>query len=166
MRLLRADQSPVEHLASILGREHELLETLLFRLVEEQLVLAHGHTRWLPRAALDVERAIEDVRATELLRADAAAAVGLELGLGVEPALSQLVESAPEPWNAILRDLREGFLTTTAEIEALAEANRDLITAGYRSARETLLSVEATSDSYGADGSAVVSRSSRLDRSL
>jgi hypothetical protein len=156
----------VEHLSTILGRELELLETLLFRLEEEQLVLAHGRDRWLPRAAHDVERAIEDVRATELLRAGAAAAVGLELGLGAEPALSQLAASASEPWGTILEDLRTGFLAITAEIESLAEANRDLITAGYRSARETLLTVEGGAPSYDADGAAVVSRSSRLDRSL
>ena len=42
----------MEDLSSVLWRERELLETLLFKLEIEQLVLASGRTRWLAPAAL------------------------------------------------------------------------------------------------------------------
>ena len=37
----------MEKLSQILWRERELLDTLLFKLEEEQMVLASGRTRWL-----------------------------------------------------------------------------------------------------------------------
>ena len=40
----------MERLSLILWRERDLLETLLFKLEEEQLLLANGRTRWLMRA--------------------------------------------------------------------------------------------------------------------
>ena len=44
---------------SILWRERELLDTLLYRLEVEQLVLASGRTDRLMRAAQDVESTLE-----------------------------------------------------------------------------------------------------------
>jgi hypothetical protein len=49
----------------------------------------------------------------------------------------------------------------TREIGALADANRMLITAGYRSARETLMSLDEGPDGYGADGVAVNAHANR-----
>ena len=56
----------------------------------------------------------------------------------------------------------------TREIMELADANRDLISAGYRSARETLLSLGEPADGYSPDGSALVetTRHRLVDRSL
>ena len=41
--------------SSILWRERELLELLLFKLEEEQLLLAAGRSRWLGHATREVE---------------------------------------------------------------------------------------------------------------
>ena len=62
----------MEKLSLILWRERELLDTLLFKLEIEQLVLASGRTRWLTRAAREVEPVLETLRETEILRAVAA----------------------------------------------------------------------------------------------
>ena len=59
----------MEKLSQILWRERELLETLLFKLEEEQMVLAGGRTRWLARAAREVENVLDTIRETEILRA-------------------------------------------------------------------------------------------------
>jgi hypothetical protein len=40
----------------------------------------------------------------------------------------------------------------TAEITALAELNRDLLTTGQRASREALLSVTGSLQTYGRDG--------------
>ena len=55
--------------SGILWKERELLELLLFKLEEEQLVLASGRTRWLAHATREVEFVMEQIRTTELLRA-------------------------------------------------------------------------------------------------
>jgi hypothetical protein len=145
----------MEKLSQILWRERELLDTLLFKLELEQLVLASGRNRWLMRSAREVESVLETIRQTEILRSVAADAVAASLKLESNPSLRSLAEAADEPWRTILLDHHEAFTTITREIAALAEANRDLITAGYRSARETLMSMNDGADGYNADGDAV-----------
>lgn len=158
----------MEKLSRILWRERELLETLLYKLEVEQLVMATGRTRWLLHAAKEVESVLETIRETELLRAVAADEVAHRVGLGPNPSLRALIEASAEPWASILADHRDTFTKISADITAMAETNRELITAGIRSARETLLSLTEGTDGYSADGSAVVglTRTPLVDRSL
>lgn len=158
----------MEKLSLILWRERELLETLAYKLEVEQLILASGRTRWLAHSTKEVEEVLELLRETEVLRAIAADEVAEELGLAPAPTLSAIAEAAAEPWRAILDDHRTAFVTATREIAELSESNRGLITAGYRSARETLLSLGGNADGYSPDGSAVLDapRKRLLDRSL
>ena len=55
--------------SSTLWRQRELLELLLFKLEEEQVLLTSGRTRWLARATREVEVVLEEIRRAELLRA-------------------------------------------------------------------------------------------------
>jgi hypothetical protein len=161
--------SPMEKLSLILWRERELLDTLLFKLETEQLVLAGGRTRWLARSAREVEIVLDQLRKTEILRAAAADEAAEDVGLDSNPSLRALAESIGEPWRTIMLDHRDAFVTITREITELADANRHLITSGYRSARETLLTLgDDAVDSYSPDGSAVVTAPARrrVDRSL
>jgi hypothetical protein len=145
----------MEKLSQILWRERELLDTLLFKLEQEQLVLASGRNRWLMRAAREVEQVLETIRQTEILRSVAADEAAAALGLEYNPSLRALAEATEEPWRSILTDHHEAFLAVTREITALADANRELITVGYRSARETLMSMGDGAEGYNADGDAV-----------
>jgi hypothetical protein len=148
---------------STLWRERELLELLLFKLEEEQLILAAGRTRWLGRATREVEMVLEEIRSAELLRSVQVDEAALELGLDPNPSLDALADAADEPWQTLLRDHRQAFMTATAEISALAEANRDLLTSGFRATREALLSLTDGAPTYGATGEPVtVGRQSRL----
>ena len=124
--------------STILWRERELLELLLFKLEEEQLVLASGSSRWLARATREVELVLTEIRRAELLRATEVQAAASALGLGADPSLSALAETCAEPWAGLFREHRKAFLALTAEITALAEVNRELITAGARVNREAL----------------------------
>ncbi|MEV6923101.1 flagellar export chaperone FlgN [Dactylosporangium sp. NPDC051485] len=142
-------------LASILWREREMLELLLFKLEEEQLVLASGRTRWLAHATREVEVVLEEIRRTEVVRAAEVEAIAVELGVGPNPSLSRLAEAAPPPWGDLLTQHRQAFLTVTAEVSAMAEANRDLLTAGARAARETMLSIAGSVETYGRRGETV-----------
>lgn len=151
----------MEKLSQILWRERELLDTLLFKLEEEQLVLASGRNRWLMRAAREVEAVLETIRETEILRSVAADEAAASIGMGHNPSLRALAEASDEPWRSILLDHHEAFVSVTAEISALADSNKELITAGFRSARDTLLSLGEGHEGYGADGSAVAVSSPR-----
>jgi hypothetical protein len=146
--------------SSTLWRERELLELLLFKLEEEQLLLASGRTRWLARATREVEVVLEEIRRAELLRGvqvdEAAGTVGLAAG----PSLRQLADAAGEPWRSLLHEHRHAFLAATAEIQAMAAANRDLLGAGHRAAREALMSVSPGADTYTQKGTAAVAGAS------
>jgi hypothetical protein len=142
--------------SSILWRERELLELLLFKLEEEQLLLAGGRSRWLGHATREVEMVLEEIRRAELGRAVEVESVAAMLGMPPGSSLRELAEHAPAPWGDILREHRNAFLIATQEITALAQANRDLLSAGYRSARETLLSLgDAEPATYTPDGQSV-----------
>ncbi len=159
----------MEELSLVLWRERELLETLLFKLETEQLVLASGRTRWVARASEEVEEAVQRIRETEVLRTDAAGRAAASVGLDVDSSLSVLIDAAAEPWRTMLSDHRTAFLTLTADVAALAERNRELITAGYRAAREAMLGLEVEgAGGYTPAGQAVSAgpRPSLVDRSL
>ena len=124
--------------SSILWRERELLELLLFKLEEEQLLLAAGRSRWLGRATHEVEVVLQEIRKVELTRAIEVQHVGTALGLGDDPSLRRLAEAAGSPWTEILLDHRDAFLAATEGITAVAEANRELLTASSIAVQEVL----------------------------
>jgi FlgN protein len=154
---------PLADVSSTLWREREALELLLFKLEEEQLVLASGRSRWLAHATREVEIVLDRIRQTEVLRAVQVEAAATALGLPPNPSLVQLADAAPGPWGDMLRDHRKAFLALTAEISALAEANRHLLTAGQRAAREAMLAVTDSIETYGRRGeTTAVARRARL----
>lgn len=158
----------MDKLSVILWRERELLDTLHYKLAVEQLVLAGGQSRWLMQAARDVEAVLATIRETEVLRSVAADEAAASIGMRSNPSLSALADAVDEPWASILREHRDAFVTATHEITELADANRDLISAGYLSARDTLLSLGEEVAGYNPDGTALVGSAKHLlvDRSL
>ena len=117
----------LREVSAILWRERHLLDLLLFKLSEKQLVLAAARTRWLPRATREVEMVLEEIRQTELERAVDVSRVALDLGLPAGASLRQLAESAPEPWQGILVEHRQAFLSLSDEIISLVQTNRELV---------------------------------------
>jgi hypothetical protein len=128
-------------LSDVLWRERTLLELLLFKLEEEQMVLTSGRTRWLGHATREVETVLDEIRSAELGRAAEADAVASLLGLEPGSSLAQLAEHAPAPWDELLRAHRDAFTTLTTEIAQLADGNRELLSLSHRATQETLLSL-------------------------
>ena len=58
----------LSEVSNILWRERQLLELLVFKLEEEQLVLASGRTRWLSHATREVETILGEIKRVELER--------------------------------------------------------------------------------------------------
>lgn len=142
--------------SNILWQERHLLERLLFKLTEEQMLLASGHVRWLAFATDEVEAVLEELGRAELIRALAVQGCARELGMAGEPRLSELAERAPAPWDAILDDHRQAFLTLADEVTGMARVNRELLSRGHSAIRQVL---ESLSDDrpeglalYGKDG--------------
>ena len=128
----------LSEVSNILWRERQLLELLLFKLEEEQLVLSAGRTRWLSHATREVEMVLEEIKRAELARSMEVDAAAAELGIEPGPSLRRLAEVAPDPWKGLLEQHRRAFLTATQEILALAQVNKDLLSRGQRATREAL----------------------------
>ncbi|HLF41342.1 MAG TPA: flagellar export chaperone FlgN [Acidimicrobiia bacterium] len=129
-------------LSGILWRERQLLELLLFKLEEEQLLLAAGRTRWLPRATKEVEIVLDEIRCSELERAVEVERVAADLGLKAgNPSLRRLAESAASPWGGLLAEHRQAFLTLTEEITGLVQTNRELLSRGQQAVRDVMASL-------------------------
>ena len=155
----------LSEVSSILWRERQLLELLLFKLEEEQLLLSAGRTRWLSHATREVERVLAQIKQGEMARAMEVEAVAAELGLPPGPSLGQLIDAASEPWKGILGDHREAFLTLTQEITALSQLNRDLLNRGYLATRDALSwfgDSAAEPETYSANGSSALAAAPRL----
>lgn len=119
----------MQRLSGVLWRERELLGDLVYRLETERSVLADGRTRWLPRAAREVDQVLETLRETELLRAVVSDEVATDLGLAANPSLRVLAGAAAGPWPTILLDHRDAFLAHVREVGELAAANDELLAA-------------------------------------
>lgn len=144
----------MQSLTTLLWRERQLLELLLFKLEVEQLLLTSGRTRWLAHATDEVSTVLGEIRSTELGHAVVSDGVAIELGLEPGATLAQLAAAAPSPWDTVLTEHRDAFLELTGQIDALATGNRQLLTAAHRAAQETLLAVSETVQTYDAHGHA------------
>lgn len=155
-------------LSSMLWRERQLLELLLFKLEEEQLLLTSGRTRWLPHATREVENVLEQIRDTELGRSVETDALATELGLEPGATLKQIAGSAPSPWDELLTSHHTAFVTLTTQIDSLAAGNRELLTTAQRAVQETLMALNETVQTYDSSGAtrASATSASLLDETL
>jgi hypothetical protein len=128
----------LQEVSSTLWQERNLLELLLFKLEEEQLLLAAGRTKWLARATREVEVVLDRIREAEIMRSIEVDELAPSLLLPVGPSLQQLAEHAPPPWDTMFLDHRQAFLELTDEITNLAAANRELVARGQRATQEFL----------------------------
>ncbi len=142
----------LNELSTVLWRERELLEMLLFKLEEEELILASGRTRWIGRATREVEAVLEQIRGLELGRAieadDAAREVGIEEGAS----LLEIAKAAPSPWNDLLRSHHVALTDVTSQIDALAHSNRDVLAQSVRATQEAMVGVSNASTTYDPKG--------------
>jgi hypothetical protein len=128
----------LQEVSTTLWQERNLLELLLFKLEEEQLLLAAGRTRWLARATREVEVVLERIREAEIMRSIEVDHVAPSLLLAPGPSLQQLAAHAPPPWDTMFADHRQAFLELTDEITSLAHANRELVARGQRATQDFL----------------------------
>lgn len=139
-------------LSEALWQERRLLELLLFKLEEEQLVLASGRSRWLAQATREVETVLDEIRSAEIARAVEVEEVAPSLGLPGNASLGELATAAPPPWDELLRAHRDAFASLTAEIGRLADDNRELLAMSHRATQETLAALEDSVRTYDETG--------------
>ena len=129
-----------QHLSTLLWREQELLDLLLFKAEEKQYLIVTGKSRWLARIAHEIEVVLEQLRTLELERAAATEQIAGRLGLEANPSLRQLADSAPAPWNDLYAKHHEALLVLVTELRGLSDANKELIESGLAVINDALTS--------------------------
>ncbi|MHA7190007.1 flagellar protein FlgN [Arthrobacter sp. MDT2-16] len=145
-----------QDLSALLWQERELLELLVFKLEEEQLLLTSGKTRWLQHATREVEQVLERLRDIGLARAVHASGVAAAWGLDDGATLRELAAVAPEgPWQELLSAHLQAMTVLVAQIGALRDTNQQFLRAASRSTQETLAGIGTGTGTYAADGAAL-----------
>jgi hypothetical protein len=134
-----------QHLSTLLWREQELLDLLLFKAEEKQYLILTGKTRWLARIAHEIEVILDQLRTLEVERAAATEAIAASTGIGANPSLRQLAEKAPAPWADLLGKHHEALLVLITELRSLSDTNRELIQSGLSAIGEALLTARTPS---------------------
>jgi hypothetical protein len=134
-----------QHLSTLLWREQELLDLLLFKAEEKQYLILTGKTRWLARIAHEIEVVLDQLRSLEVERAAATEVLAGRLGLDANPSLRALADVAPSPWNDLLGKHHEALLVLVTDLRSLSDANRDLIEGGLSAIGDALLTVRSPS---------------------
>ena len=159
-----------QHLSTLLWREQELLDLLLFKAEEKQYLILTGKSRWLARIAHEIEVVLEQLRTLEVERAAATEQIASRLGMDANPSLRQLADSAPAPWNDLYAKHHEALLTLVSELRGLSDANRELIESGLAVINDALAASgpKASAGTYGQNGrtSGNAYRSVTLDGAL
>lgn len=149
--------------SATLWRERELLELLLFKLEEEQLLLTTGKTRWLQHATREVEQVLERLRGLGLTRTVEVSDLAEEWGAGADATLRDLISNAPAgPWSEIFANHLAAMSELTAQIGQLRDINEQFLRSALRSTQETLAGVGGDSGTYGATGQTLDAGAARL----
>jgi len=127
-----------QHLSTLLWREQELLDLLLFKAEEKQYLILTGKTRWLARIAHEIEVVLDQLRTLEVERAAATEALAQRLGIEANPSLRQVAEAAPAPWNDLYAKHHEALLVLVTELRSLSDSNRELIEGGLAAIGDAL----------------------------
>jgi hypothetical protein len=141
-------------LSALLWRERELLELLVFKLEEEQLLLiTAGKARWLQFATREVEQVMEKVREAGLARTVEVATLAQEWGTDESATLRELVDHAPtDSWTEIFRAHLQGMAVLATQIRQLRDTNEQFLRAASRSTQETLAGIAPEASTYDASG--------------
>jgi flagellar FlgN protein len=134
-----------QHLSTLLWREQELLDLLLFKAEEKQYLILTGKTRWLARIAHEIEVVLDQLRVLEVERAAGTEQIAGRLGLDGNPSLRQLAEAAPAPWSDLYAKHHEHLLVLVTELRSLSDANKELIEGGLAAIGDALLTVRPPS---------------------
>lgn len=153
----------VNELSAVLWRERELLELLLFKLEEEQLLLAAGKSRWVGHASREIEQVMVRLREVALGRSVEVTEVATEWDCSEDATLREVIAAAPVgPWQDIFTAHLTAMTELTAQIRDVRDVNEQFLRTAVRSVQETLAGVEAVSGTYDASGAAQHAQSSSM----
>ncbi|MCU1570093.1 MAG: flagellar biosynthesis protein FlgN [Naasia sp.] len=147
-------------LSTLLWRERELLELLMFKLEEEHLLLTTGKSKWLPFATREVEQVLVRLRKVGIERTVESSSVALEWGLPEDATLREIAASSPsETWSEIFTSHLNALTSITAQIADIRDTNLQYLRAATRSTQETLANLQPAAGVYDGQGAPALATS-------
>ena len=140
--------------------ERELLGDLQYRLEVQELVLTAGRSSLLLRTTQDIEEAASAVRAAEVGRAALSEDVAVALKLAPDASLAEIAEAAPIPWNDLMAEHRDAFISLTQSIAQLSHRNQEALATAHQATQETLMSLQEMVEVYDPTGARTTHMSS------
>jgi flagellar biosynthesis/type III secretory pathway chaperone len=142
-----------EALSTLLWRERELLDLLLYKAEEKRYLIVNAKDRWLARVAREIEIILGQLQTLEVERAARSESLAAVLDLEPNPSLQQIAQAAPAPWNTLLGEHHTHLLDLVTEIRGLSDANRVLIENGLSVINDALTGARTpTASTYTAKG--------------
>lgn len=117
--------------STILWRERQLLDQLVFKLDAQQMLVDGARDSWMVHASNELEALLEELRHVELVRAMEVDAVAVALGLRPNPSFSQLVAAAPAPFDETLSWHRLALVELAADVRERSRQNADALGRGH-----------------------------------
>lgn len=153
----------INELSMRLWRERELLELLLFKLEEQELLLAAGRSRWTQFASREIEQVLETMRAEGIARVVEVEAVAEQWGAPEGAGIRDLIAHAPEDaWREVLADHLTAMTALTDEIGRLRDANTEQLRAVMRATQETIAGFGDDAGEYNTQGGRTRDDSARI----
>jgi hypothetical protein len=146
-----------------LWRERELLEMLLFKLEEQELLLLAGRSRWMQFATREIEQVLERLREAGIARVVEAEVVAGEWGATEGAGIRDLIAKAPnDSWREVLSDHLRVMTQLTGEIANMRDSNSQQLRAVLRATQETLASLGDEAGEYTTRGERATSDAARI----
>lgn len=136
-----------------LMRERELLELLLFKLDEQQMLLATGRNRWIRHAVNEIERVLAAMPTVALSRDSLVIAVADEWGVPEARTLRELIDAAPtDAWREVLTGHLTTMIALADEIEQMKQINEQRLRTAIRVTQETIAGLGVPTGEYTPSG--------------
>lgn len=144
----------LQDLIDQLGRQRQLVEYLLFKLIEARLLLSSGQdAAFVPVALGEIEGVLDRMRDEEKARESLIALLADDWG--VEPdriTLGFLTEESPEPYRTAFADHRSEFMTLVDQVEDVTKENRRLAATGLNRVQATISGLVEDASTYSPEG--------------
>lgn len=144
-------------------RQRELLELMLFKLEELEMLVTTGRTRWVQHATSEVERVAKALASGAILRDTMFVDVATQWGAPEATTLRELVEIAPtEAWREVMGSHHAVMTGLAGEIAQKRNAVNQHLRTALRVTQETIAGLGEPTGEYAASGALVGGAGSRL----
>lgn len=159
--------SPCHLLSTLVWELRENLNTLIYRLETQALMVAASRTSHIPRASEEVENATDAVTRLEKKLMEAAAQAASEHGFQEPCSFQELAEACDTEHEFCLADHRQALVALGATVTELVATNKEIARKVIQ-AQSVLTSLEKEADTYSASGNLAPNNrpSIKLDRTV